>query len=88
MNNVVPLFSADPAVIKTRSFLVSSWNAAVRNIDPVHNTITLNHASAAGWLLDQHRIAAIAWALCPPEPWFDTVREYLGTVIDEERASE
>jgi hypothetical protein len=75
-----------PTICNTRRQLLASWNAVKNPVNGV--AIVLNHASAAGWLLEQHCVASLAVALCPVEPWWTTVRNYLLEVVKEESASE
>ena len=73
--------------IRTRASLLASWYAAQR-VAGANGAIILNHASAAGFLLEQHVVTTIAIAFCPTEPWWSTVRRYLSEVVDEELASQ
>jgi hypothetical protein len=76
-----------PKNIRTRATLLASWYAAQKVAD-TEGGIVLNHASAAGMLLDQHRVVAIATKFCPPERWWDPVRRYLTAVAQEEGEAE
>jgi hypothetical protein len=86
---VVSIGSAAPEkhTITARQGLMVSWSAVKNN-----NPIVLNHASAAGWLLEQYPEASVALAQCPDEPetlaWWDVVRAYLQQVVREESALE
>jgi|GEM_PF-3694588 len=81
------LVTAPPRNVRTRASLLASWGAA-KNMADTNGAIVLNHASAAGFLIEQHLVIAIAIALCPTEPWWETVREYLRQVEREEKAAE
>lgn len=76
-----------PRNIRTRATLLASWHAAQRVADR-DGAIILNHASAAGMLLEQHRIVGVAILLCPTDPWWVPVREYLAQVHADEQAAE
>jgi hypothetical protein len=66
-----------------RDQLMTSWRAA-REAAGEHGAITMNHASGAGWLLEQYGSPNLALLHCPTAPWWATVMGYLERVVDEE----
>lgn len=70
---------------RTRASLLASWRNAQR-VAGMNGAVMLNHASAAGMLLDQHSDVRVALEKCPTEPWWTTVSEYLAKVANEEIA--
>lgn len=67
----------------TRRQLIASWHKALKVAND-NGAVILNHASAAGMLLDQHVSAHAALAKCPSESWWTRVRDYLQRVAIEE----
>ena len=73
----------------TRTLLVTSY-AKARHVADLHGGLSLNHASAAGWLLEAHGGSAeealraadaerLRW------DWWGAVVGYLARVVVEER---
>lgn len=69
--------------VRTRASLLASWYAAQR-VAGANGAVILNHASAAGMLLDQHVDVVTAIEKCPAEPWWIPVVEYLKKVADDD----
>lgn len=73
--------------IRTRASLLASWYAAQR-VAGANGAVILNHASAAGMLLDQRGgDVVVAIEKCPAEVWWMPVVEYLKKVADDDLAS-
>lgn len=70
--------------VRTRASLLASWYAA-QKIAGANGAVILNHASAAGMLLDQHDgNVQIAIEKCPTDPWWIRVLESLVEVSKED----
>lgn len=68
-----------------RESLRDNWLKATRNAHCQRRVwIEMSHPVFAGMLLTFNGSAAAALDACPPEPWFDVVRDMLKAVAEED----